>query len=144
MADQAGPEVPREILGPLHPDFAMDKGTDRFRRSLQVIWNKLDGAIKNLTETVITYDNLHYEADRIKARILRTEVTDALKELRLCIKDAPQNLVEGCNRWIAKGERELGQIGAKLDNKAMPSFVVSAGETVGINNPARTGYWEAD
>jgi uncharacterized coiled-coil DUF342 family protein len=82
MADQADPEVPREILGPLQMDFAMEKGTDHFRRRVQVIWNKLDGAIKNLTETVVTYDNLRYEADHIKARILGTEVTDALKELR--------------------------------------------------------------
>jgi hypothetical protein len=144
MADQAGPEEPREILGPLHPDFTMDKGKDHFRRRIQVIGSKLDGAIKNLTETVITYDNLRYEADRMKARVLRTEGKGPLKEFRLYMEDAPQDLVEGCNHLIAKGERELGQIGAKLDNKAMPGFVVSAGETVGVNNPARTEYWEAD
>jgi hypothetical protein len=111
---------------------------------VQVIWSKLEVAIRNLLGVVIGYENLHYEADRVKARIFRTEVTDALKELRECTDGALQDLVEGSNRWIVRGERELKQVGTKLDNTAMPTFVVPAKETDGTNNPKMTGYWEAD
>jgi hypothetical protein len=150
MANQTDPEVivseslSRENLSPLHPDFAIDKGTDCFRRRVQGIWSKLEVEIKDLSETVIGYENLHYETDRIKARIFRTEVTDLLKELRECMDGAPQDLVEGSNCWIVVGERELEQVGTKLDDMAMPTFVVSVRDTNGTNNPTMTGYWEAD
>jgi hypothetical protein len=85
MANQIDPEVPRKNLEPLRPDFAINKGRRTGhqqainRRRVQVIWSKLEVAIRNLLGAVIGYENLRYEADRVKARIFRTEVTDSLK-----------------------------------------------------------------